>query len=96
MFGLTGGDVTADGSLLRIHPGGQSDSSEVHASNDPKLAHSPANASGHCFGCRHEVIPNVDQYPGDLLVRESGPRMVCNKCCVVGADVRPNWKERNK
>jgi hypothetical protein len=61
-----------------------------------KLAHSPANASGHCFGCRHEVIPNVDQYPGDLLVRESGPRMVCNKCCMVGADVRPNWKERNK
>ena len=32
-----------DGVLLRLHPGGQSDSSEVHASNDPELAHSPAN-----------------------------------------------------
>jgi hypothetical protein len=26
-----------------------------------------------CFGCRNEMILNVDQYPGDLLVREFGP-----------------------
>jgi hypothetical protein len=43
-----------------------------------------------CFGCRHEVILNVDKYPGELLVREFGPRMVCTKCGMVGADVRPN------
>jgi hypothetical protein len=49
-----------------------------------------------CHGCRHEVILNVDNYPGDLLVREFGPRMVCTKCDMVGADVRPNWKERKK
>jgi hypothetical protein len=49
-----------------------------------------------CFGCRHEVVINVDKYPGDLLVREFGPRMVCTKCGMVGADVRPNWKERRK
>jgi hypothetical protein len=48
-----------------------------------------------CLGCRHQVVINVDQYPGDLLVREFGPRMVCTKCGMVGADVRPNWKERN-
>jgi hypothetical protein len=48
------------------------------------------------FGCRHEVFLNVDQYPGHLLVREFGPRMVCTKRGMVGADVRPNWKERNK
>jgi hypothetical protein len=47
-----------------------------------------------CHGCRHEVVINVDQYPGDLLVREFGPRMVCTKCGMVGADVRPNWNER--
>jgi hypothetical protein len=47
-----------------------------------------------CHGCRHEVVLNVDQYPGDLLVREFGPRLVCTKCGMVGADVRPNWKER--
>jgi hypothetical protein len=50
-----------------------------------------------CFGCRHEVILNVDQYPGDPLVREFGPRMVCTKCGMVGADVRPKtWKDREK
>jgi hypothetical protein len=27
-------------------------------------------------------------------VRELGPRMVCTECGMVGADVRPNWKER--
>jgi hypothetical protein len=47
-----------------------------------------------CHGCRHEVVINVDQYPGDLLVREFGLRMVCTKCGMVGADVRPNWRER--
>ena len=49
-----------------------------------------------CHGCRHEVILNVDNYPDDLLVREFGPRMVCTKCGMVGADIRPNWKERKK
>jgi hypothetical protein len=49
-----------------------------------------------CFGCRHEVIVNVDKYPGDLLVKEFGPRMVCTKCGMVGADVRPNWKEQRR
>jgi hypothetical protein len=29
-----------------------------------------------CFGCRHEVVVNVDSYPGDLLVKDFGPRMV--------------------
>jgi hypothetical protein len=45
-----------------------------------------------CFGCRHEMIVNVDKFSGDLLVKEFGPRMVCTKCGMVGADVRPNWK----
>jgi hypothetical protein len=47
-----------------------------------------------CHGCRHEAVLNVDQYPGDLLVREFRPRMVCTKCGMVGADLRPNWSER--
>jgi len=49
-----------------------------------------------CHSCRHEVILNVDQYPDDLLVREFGPRMVCTRCGMVGADVRPNWPERQR
>jgi hypothetical protein len=49
-----------------------------------------------CQGGRREVILNVDQDPGDLLVREFGPRLVCTQCGMVGADVRPNWKERKR
>jgi hypothetical protein len=49
-----------------------------------------------CYGCRHEVIVNVDMYPGEFLVRDFGSRMVCTNCGTVGADVRPNWKQRRK
>jgi hypothetical protein len=47
-----------------------------------------------CFGCRHEVIVDADMYPSEFLVKNFGRRMVCTKCGMVGADVRPNWKER--
>jgi hypothetical protein len=49
-----------------------------------------------CRGCRHEVIMNVDQFPGDVPVPSLGPKMVCTKCGTIGADVRPNWLERAK
>jgi ribosomal protein S27AE len=49
-----------------------------------------------CFQCLHGVILNVDHLPGDLTVTSFGPRMVCTKCGMVGADVRPNWKERDR
>jgi hypothetical protein len=47
-----------------------------------------------CHNCRHRVIMNVDHLPGDLTVSSFGPKMVCTKCRMIGADVRPNWKER--
>ena len=47
-----------------------------------------------CPQCRHEVILNVDHLPGDLTVPSFGPRMVCTKCGTIGADARPNWRER--
>jgi hypothetical protein len=28
-----------------------------------------------------------------VLVRAFGPRMVCTRCGIVGADARPNWRE---
>jgi hypothetical protein len=49
-----------------------------------------------CQECRHEVIMNVDHLPGDLAVPSFGPRMVCTKCGSIGADVRPNWRERQR
>jgi hypothetical protein len=45
-----------------------------------------------CHQCRHEVVMNVDHLPGDLTVQSFGLRMVCTR--TIGADVRPNWRER--
>jgi hypothetical protein len=47
-----------------------------------------------CWQCRHRVVINVDHLPGDLTVKSFELRMVCTKCGMIGADVRPNWKER--
>jgi hypothetical protein len=33
---------------------------------------------------------------GDLTVPSFGPRMECTKCGTIGADVRPNWQERER
>jgi hypothetical protein len=49
-----------------------------------------------CHQCRHEMIMNVDHLPGDLTVPSFGARMVCTTCGTVGADVRPNWRERER
>ena len=49
-----------------------------------------------CNQCRHDVIFNVDHLPGDLPIPSFGPRMVRTKCGTIGADVRPNWKERQR
>src|SRR5271170_5848104 len=49
-----------------------------------------------CNQCLHEVIMNVDHLPGDVRVPSFGPKMVCTKCGTIGADVRPNWPERDR
>jgi hypothetical protein len=49
-----------------------------------------------CNQCRRRVIVNVDHLPGDLTVSSFGPRMVCTKCGTIGADVGPNWNERER
>jgi hypothetical protein len=48
-----------------------------------------------CINCHHEKIMNVDHLPGDLTVPSLGLRMSCTKCGTVGANVRPNWTERD-
>jgi hypothetical protein len=47
-----------------------------------------------CHQCHHETIINADRWPGQMRVPSFGPRMVCTKCGAVGADIRPNWRER--
>jgi hypothetical protein len=49
-----------------------------------------------CHRCHHERTMNVDHLPGDLTVPSFVPRMVCTKCGIVGADVRPNCPERKR
>jgi ribosomal protein S27AE len=49
-----------------------------------------------CPQCQHKVIMNVDHLLGDLTVPSFGPRMVCTKCGMIGADARPNWPERGR
>jgi hypothetical protein len=49
-----------------------------------------------CTNCRHAALLDVDSYPDDVLVLAFGPRMVCTRCGIIGADARPNWREQAK
>jgi hypothetical protein len=48
----------------------------------------------YCECCHDEAVMNVDQWPTDIPVPACRRRMVCTKCGIIGADVRPNWRER--
>jgi ribosomal protein S27E len=49
-----------------------------------------------CHQCHHETIINADHWPGDLTITSFFPRMVCTACGTIGADVTPNWPERER
>ena len=46
-----------------------------------------------CELCHHEAVLPTERWPDAVLVRAFRPRMVCTVCGIVGADVRPNWRE---
>jgi len=48
----------------------------------------------YCSACPRIVTFNVDAYPEAVPVPAFGPRMVCTGCGMIGADARPNWRER--
>jgi hypothetical protein len=48
----------------------------------------------HCWQCHHQVVINADQWSDDVPVPTFGPRMVCTRCGVVGADARPDCQEQ--
>jgi hypothetical protein len=47
-----------------------------------------------CHLCHHEAIISAARWPDDVPVPTFGPRMVCTKCGIIGADARPNWLEQ--
>jgi hypothetical protein len=47
-----------------------------------------------CWVCHHRAIMSADPWPDHVAVPTFGPRMVCTKCGIIGADVRPNWQEQ--
>jgi hypothetical protein len=46
-----------------------------------------------CNICHHSALINVDDFAESLAVPAFGPRMVCSRCGMIGADARPNWVE---
>jgi hypothetical protein len=50
----------------------------------------------YCLGrrCHRDTVLDVSEFPDDVPVPSFGPRMRCEVCGHVGADVRPNWSER--
>jgi hypothetical protein len=46
-----------------------------------------------CELCHHEAVLGADDWSDAVLVCAFWPRMVCTSCGIVGADVRPNWRE---
>jgi hypothetical protein len=41
--------------------------------------------------CNHSATLNADWLPDDTVLLTLDPRMVCTKCGLIGADVRPDW-----
>jgi hypothetical protein len=47
-----------------------------------------------CWQCHHRAILRADPWPDHVAVSAFGPRMVCSRCGIIGADARPNWREQ--
>jgi hypothetical protein len=47
-----------------------------------------------CWLCHHWAILSADPWPDHVPVPAFGPRMVCTRCGIIGADARPNWREQ--
>jgi hypothetical protein len=47
-----------------------------------------------CLQCHHEMIIDGRGWLDLVRLASLGPMVVCTKCRTVGADARPNWRER--
>jgi len=44
-----------------------------------------------CAICHHEAIFSVEPWPDSVPVPTFGPRMVCARCGIIGANARPSY-----
>jgi hypothetical protein len=49
-----------------------------------------------CMLCHHAARLDVDGYDDSVTMPSFGPRMVCTRCGIIGADARPNWREQSE
>jgi hypothetical protein len=47
-----------------------------------------------CWNCHHQAVLSADRWPHEVAVPTFGPRMVCTRRGIVGADARPNRKDQ--
>jgi hypothetical protein len=47
-----------------------------------------------CELCHHAAVLSVEPWPDHVRVPTFGPRMVCTRCGIIGADARSNWGEQ--
>jgi hypothetical protein len=47
-----------------------------------------------CWQCHHRAIMSADPWSDDVPVPTFGPRMVCTRCAIIGADARPYRQEQ--
>jgi hypothetical protein len=62
-----------------------------HGGPFPRSGHAPLSAHQQCH---HRAIMSADPWPDHVPVPSFGPRMVCTRCGIIGADARPNWQEQ--
>jgi hypothetical protein len=44
--------------------------------------------------CHHRAVIDADAWPDETLLLDLSTKAVCTRCGMIGADVRPNWRER--
>jgi hypothetical protein len=48
---------------------------------------------GNTYRCWHSAIICADFLGDEVVLKSLEPRMVCTKCGLIGADVRPDWPD---
>jgi hypothetical protein len=46
--------------------------------------------------CHHSAVVDADRWPDEIVLLDLDAKAVCTKCGIIGADVRPNWRERSE